>query len=489
MLLTLVARARRRLFQNELLTQAANATVAVLAAFILVLLAGTQLLDWYWIVLVAAAAAAVAVYRARKRLLTPYRAAQVVDRRLELSDTLSTALFLQDSAAGVPEQLRQFQLKSADALSQTVDVKGATPYTMPRSVYALTILLLLAGSLFALRFALLGTLNLQAPLAQVFAQQSNDPARKQLARNAHKQSPLSREQDDDPGASPSEQEQQQERTQPDSSNPDGADSSGDPKAGPSDAASKNEGEKDGEMSGNTGSNEDEEAQAEGALNQSGEKSGQDGKQDQKQQAAGKQDANSANQDTSLMNKAKDMFQNLLSSLKPKESPTGDRKNDSAGNQQKGQQKQQDKNGQPQNKPQSGRQSEDQQGEQGEDQQDSKDPNAGKTDSQQSSKQPGSGSGKQDGEKRIKQAEDQAAMGKLTEVLGKRAATVTGEATVEVQSTNQQLKTAYAPGSAQHGQSGGEVNRDEVPVAMQPFVQEYFKQARKPAPPGAAPQKK
>jgi hypothetical protein len=51
--------------------------------------------------------------------------------------------------------------------------------------------------------------------------------------------------------------------------------------------------------------------------------------------------------------------------------------------------------------------------------------------------------------------------------------------VEVQSTSQTLKTAYAPrSSSQHGQSGGEINRDEIPVAMEPFVQEYFRQARK-----------
>jgi hypothetical protein len=82
------------------------------------------------------------------------------------------------------------------------------------------------------------------------------------------------------------------------------------------------------------------------------------------------------------------------------------------------------------------------------------------------------------------------MGKITEILGKRSANLTGEATVEVQSTSQQLKTAYAPGAAQHGQSGGEIDRDEIPVAIEPFVQEYFKQARKqdPAPPAPAAKK-
>ena len=51
-------------------------------------------------------------------------------------------------------------------------------------------------------------------------------------------------------------------------------------------------------------------------------------------------------------------------------------------------------------------------------------------------------------------------------------------TVEVQSTNQQLRTSYVNKGAQHTQGGTEINRDEVPVALQPYVQEYFEQVRK-----------
>ena len=58
----------------------------------------------------------------------------------------------------------------------------------------------------------------------------------------------------------------------------------------------------------------------------------------------------------------------------------------------------------------------------------------------------------------------------------------GEATVEVQTTNQQLHTPYAQKGTQHTQSGAEINRDEVPVALQPYVQQYFEQVRKQAAP-------
>jgi hypothetical protein len=74
------------------------------------------------------------------------------------------------------------------------------------------------------------------------------------------------------------------------------------------------------------------------------------------------------------------------------------------------------------------------------------------------------------------------MGKISEIIGKRSANVTGEATVEVQSTSQQLRTPYTPRGAQHSQGGAEIGRDEIPAALQLFVERYFEQARKPAPP-------
>ena len=61
----------------------------------------------------------------------------------------------------------------------------------------------------------------------------------------------------------------------------------------------------------------------------------------------------------------------------------------------------------------------------------------------------------------------------------------GEATVEVQSTSQQLHTPYAQSGSEHTQGGAEISRDEVPVALQPYVQQYFEQLRKQAPPTPA----
>ena len=107
---------------------------------------------------------------------------------------------------------------------------------------------------------------------------------------------------------------------------------------------------------------------------------------------------------------------------------------------------------------------------------------GQSSDQQASNQPGSGIGRQDGNKDSKLAEQLAAMGKISEIIGKRSASVTGEITIEVPSSQQQLHTPYSQTAVTHTDSGGEISRDEVPVIFQQYVQQYFEQIRKqPAP--------
>src|SRR3954452_4430405 len=190
-----------------------------------------------------------------------------------------------------------------------------------------------------------------------------------------------------------------------------------------------------------------------------------------------------------MSKMKDAFQNLLSKVKPPNqqgSPQqgNQEQNSRQGKPQQGQKGQNNKDGQQQN----AQQGEAQEGEDGQDAKNSDNAQQGKgqgkSDSQQSTKQPGSGIGSQDGDKAIKNAEQLAAMGKISELLGKRSATISGEATVEVQTTNQQLHTKYEQKGTQHTQGCTEISRDEVPVALQPYVQQYFEQVRKQAAPAA-----
>ena len=99
-------------------------------------------------------------------------------------------------------------------------------------------------------------------------------------------------------------------------------------------------------------------------------------------------------------------------------------------------------------------------------------------SNKSPAQGGSGIGNQDGSKEIKAAEQLKAMGKISEIIGQRAATVSGETTVEVQSGSQKLHTDYSTTAAAHAETDGDVTRDEIPLALQSYVQQYFAEVRK-----------
>jgi hypothetical protein len=249
-------------------------------------------------------------------------------------------------------------------------------------------------------------------------------------------------------------------------------------------------QKPGERNDTEMASDDADSEGESANGKNGEE-GQDGQQGGKSAQSGKpqngekRDASNAGESSSLMNKLKDAFQNLLSKAKPQQSQQGsaqhgkDQKS-ASGKPQQGSQPN-GKDGQPRNGSQQG------DAQEGEDGQEAKNSESaqqgkgqGKSDSEQASKQSGSGIGSQDGDKAIRNAEQLAAMGKISEILGKRSATISGEATVEVQTTNQQLRTPYAQKGAEHTQGGTEISRDEVPVALQPYVQQYFEQVRKQA---------
>ncbi|HXS98401.1 MAG TPA: hypothetical protein VN736_27580 [Candidatus Limnocylindrales bacterium] len=479
----LVRQARRRMLHNELLAQGATAGSAALAAFILLLLTGTQVLNWQWLVLIPAAALAYGIWRARKRLPSLYRVAQIVDRRLDLSDTLSTAWFFAQSreAKASPDVMRT-QAERAHELARTADVRQAVPYAMPRTAYLMAALVLVASSLFALRYGLTRTLDLKQPLASMLREQFGWQPKPQLAKNERRNPAAKPDAPDDNSLDGDQKDSSQPEQNPEAAQ-DGAQDSNQASGNKKEGGQKN-GQDQQAQNGDDKGNEPEPQpeNAEGSQSNQNPQNGQQGNKQSDQQQQGSQQQASGNGDSnSLMSKVKDAVQNLLSRVKPPQ------------NQQQGQEqaKNQQQNGQQNNGKQNGQQNKQQQngdkpgdaqegqnGDQAKNQQDPQGKGAGKSDSQQASKQPGSGIGSQDGDKSIKQAEQLAAMGKISEILGKRSANISGEATVEVQSTSQQLKTAYVNRGAEHTQGGAEISRDEVPVALQAYVEQYFEQIRK-----------
>ncbi|MBV8905110.1 MAG: hypothetical protein JOZ22_15890 [Acidobacteriia bacterium] len=94
--------------------------------------------------------------------------------------------------------------------------------------------------------------------------------------------------------------------------------------------------------------------------------------------------------------------------------------------------------------------------------------------------PQSGAGRQDGDKNLKEAEELKAIGKLTEIIGKRSASLTGEITSDAPSQSQQLGTSFSNRMGRHTDSGGRINRDEIPLEDQQYVREYMERVHKEA---------
>jgi hypothetical protein len=479
--LALIRRAQRRFFYNELFAQGANALSAALAAFILLLLAGTQILDWRWLSALPAAAALAGFWAAWRRRPSAYRAAQLVDHRLGLADTLSTALFFREaaSAQAAPEVVR-LQAAAADRLSHTVDVRAAVPFRVPRTAYPMAALLVLASSLFALRYAVSRRLDLQPPLARIlypnFGKEKTETARNRLPKL---DPPRAEARDDNDMASAESQEAK----------------AGDPQDNPSDREdARNQAQAQAKDGPKGAKSQDQDGQA-GADSQTSDdnragdnadsESGQQGQNAQSKSGNARQDANNSSENSSLMSKVRDAVQNLLSRMKPQQGQSGgqqqsgEQQNSQAGKgQQKGGRQQAGKNGQQQSAQQQADAQDGQSGDPSQNSQDAQGKGTGNSDAKQASKQPGSGIGSQNGDKSIKQAEQLAAMGKISEIIGKRSQNISGETTVEVQSTSQVLKTPYAQRGAQHSQNGAEISRDEIPVALQGYVSQYFEQVRK-----------
>ncbi len=494
MIFSFIERARQRYVWNELWAQSAWAVSLLLGCVILLLLAGTQLLDWRIVLALAVLGLGFGLYRILSRIPSPYRIAVLVDARAGLNDALSTALHFEQhppSGAALPA-IREFQKTQAERLIPSVNLQTAVPFRTPRAMYIVALLGILASGLFALRYGIRRTMDLRTPLPQVVMDGFGLHAPEdKLAADARKKNgdPKTAETFDENG-NPMARSDQKRAGELDAAPASALESVSDPDVNNEKAQSASAG-KDGNSKGEAGEKEGDQKgaseQAENgqpaagknaADNPSGSKEGQQ----QGEQSASKQGGEP--QSSSMMSKLKDAMQNLMSKVSPQNGQAGQKPNGQQG-QQKGQSQQAKagEKGTPGESKDGGQQesAEGQQGQQAGDQDNSDQGQGkgnGKSSEQQAAAQPGSGVGKQDGSKDVKAAEQKAAMGKLSEVIGKRSASVSGEMMVESQSGPQQLRTQYSKRSATHGEAAGEVNRDEVPVELQGYVQQYFEEVRK-----------
>jgi hypothetical protein len=486
----LLKKARRRCLLDLVLDQTALAISIAMGGAILLLLTGTSLLEWYWIALLAIASLAAGLYRFRRRIPSEYRLAQRIDWNMNLADALSTAKYFAEDESLIVSQQRH----AAEEVARGIDPRIAVPFTRSRFAFPAAGLALVACGLFAVRYAVTHTMSLEPSLVKMAYDTFFGNGPQQQAKNNARKSPLDRNAPNDPGNpdAPTTQNDQTPESQlqsveaPDANSPMSQDQS--KATAPEGQNHPSPDDQKGEA-GDKGEKGDKAADADQG-NQDGAKEAGDKSKDGKQKE-GKPDPknqSASNENSSMMDKLKDAMANMLNKMKSNPPKEGQQSAQNSQDQKSGSQ---DKNNQKGDKNQKGSQNDsqdadaksDQQQEQGDKSQQSQNANAKSGDeSQDKSNSPDSksGIGSSDGDKSAKEAEQQAAMGKISEIIGKRSANVTGEVMVEVGSTKQQLKTPWEQKQATHVEAGSEIHRDEVPLMYQQFVQQYFEEIRKGA---------
>lgn len=493
----LIRRGRYRQLRNLLIREASFSAALALGGAILLLLVGTEILNWYWLVILFGLSLAVGAYRARPQVLSQYQVAQSIDRQLGFHDAISTAFYFEQHAGpqAASKDFVERQRQAADELARSADVRRGLPFFAPRTFYVNAVLAVLVCGMFGLRYGINRSLDLRPSLVPIgfdgfLGSSSREMA---AAKKIHGDRPFDSDGHRDKGAAVDPWESKASDLDPASdaaltttetpevNNPDGgADPAGKAKGTGIDQQSPGDDPLD---SGEKGESAQPGSNAAGDQNASPD----GGSQSSKQQSSPKNSNQSGNsgENSSLTDKMRDALANLLAKMKMQPKSGDGKQGGSQSTSQQQAQKQSQSSDPNASSSQSQQQSDASASAQAQGQQaqnGSQQAAQGKSDSH-SSDRPNSpdgksGIGKQDGDKSAREAEQLAAMGKISEIIGKRAANVSGEVMVEVASGKQQLKTQYSQRKASHGEAGGEINRDEVPLAYQQYVQQYFEEVRK-----------
>jgi hypothetical protein len=478
----LLKKARRRCLLDLVLDQSALAISIAMAGAILLLLTGTSLLEWYWIAALAIASLAIGLYRFRRRVPSEYKLAQRIDWKMNLADALSTAKFFADMHSPIVDQQRT----AAEQTARTIDPRIAVPFTRSRFAWPAAGLALVACGLFAIRYAVLNTMSLEPSLVKSAYDTffGSGPDKQQAKNNIRKQAidpnnPL------DPG-NPDAQTTQNDQL-PDNQ----LQSVETPDVNNTSAPDQSKGAAQVQQKSSEDPGDNVEQGEKGDKAQNGDDGNQDNskagdKSKDAKQKDGKQDAknqNGNNENSSMLDKLKDAMANMLNKMKSnpsKEGQSAQNSQDSKSGQEKGKQKSENQKGSQSDSQDADAQSDQQQqsGDKSEKKQSANAKSGDKSQDKNNSPDAKSGIGSSDGDKTAKEAEQQQAMGKISEIIGKRSQNVSGEVMVEVGSTKQQLKTPWSQKQATHIEAGSEIHRDEVPLMYQQFVQQYFEEIRK-----------
>jgi len=481
----LIRRARRRFLLNETLAQFAFAAAVFIAGFVLILTFGTRYLEWWTLAIFACIGIVFGAWRVHRATPTEYATAIRLDQNARLNDALSTALYFAvhtDRAAS--GAFREGQLKQAESAAGTVQLSEAVPFIFPRSLYAVAALCVLASGLIALRYGFGHGLNLRAPITTLlFEDEAIRDAKKAQALYPKSQNQWMQEaqsllsklgmQQKPNEPAPGDAEALTKAIEQALQNPPENSGTADKEKGSENGgqAKSGEGSKD-QQGGDPIENPDQQQQASDQPN--GQQGADSKNADSNTKSASGKSGSQNNQ--SLLSRLKDAVSNLLSKSNNGDKSSGDKNQESAKNDQQNGPKGQPGRGAQQ---QGDSSSSAQDGETNSDAQNAQQAQGRlNNSSDQKNSQGGSGIGSQNGDKEVREAAQLKAMGKISEIIGQRAATVSGETSVEVQSGSQKLHTDYSNVNATHGEADSDVTRDEIPLALQSYVQQYFAEVRK-----------
>ena len=476
----LVRRARRRIVRRLVAAELAFAGAVAMAGLIALLVLGTQILEWYWLAVLFGGSLAWGLYRTLRRVPSAYHVARNVDRGLGLEDSLSTAYHFLNPPGSlkVSPDVRDAQRRHAEELARGADVKQALPLGVPRGLRAAGLLGLVAFGLFALRYGLTHSLDLRPPIARA----SFDVFSAKTVESAGLPKPRPPRPGNEPipaiGMTADERAAKHDSRQSLATEPGEAEAS----SVPGDALRKAEGLPTRDAA-------DEQAEASSSEPAPNADSSPAAEGDNAAPSSPRKQNAKSGENSDLLNKLRDAMADLLSRLKIKppssgEMQTAEGKGDTESRQRQGK----GQKGPPGASREDMRADANAEQEAGEESEgaESRDKAAGKPGRRSAdtaaSRKERSGVGKEEGDKEIREAQQLEAMGKISEIFGKRAENLKGEVTVEVSSGDQQLKTPYSQSAAAHSDTGGEIHRDEVPLIYQQYVQQYFEQVRKLPPP-------
>lgn len=501
----LVQRAQRRSVWTATAEQAALVTVLLLGTLTVLLLVGSQIMNGYLLASIAIGCLIFGYWRVRRSVERPYQLAQLLDRRFRTNDTISTAWFLLKKEESSPRrdnpQAVRLALEQAEQLAPTLDPATIFPMTGHRFWMIAGALGIVSCSLFALRYLGQAEIDLKRPLIptavirewnKVVEAVKPKPTELQASAEDRLLSPIPQSPDAKPRETkPPPPQLNQDVIGVKTSDADTSESQ--PNVGKDAAFSAG---KQNDISGGEHGLENKSEKSAGASAAKNSGNTPDGQQQapsrgENSQTPGskKQQASSEQKSNGLIDRMKDAVSNMFAQAQPSESSAQSAQASAKSQGDQDQDSMQGSSGEPNGQKASddaretGQQNSGAQGkEHGEGSEQAK-ATQGSHPERGSGKNSGdsqSSIGKQEGSKAVREAEQQKAMGKLAEIIGKRSESVSGESRVETSSNNHQLSTQYTDQKGVHADRGGEINRDQVPLMYRSYIREYMMQVRKQA---------